>query len=167
VPFSEADGQTASLSCEHCRAAFLGPCHSGQAHLALRQQTPLDSPPPPQNFLCTTPPPTLFTHYIRRLTAQLDSEQYSDGEEHVIWEKGQHVQNHEDFLSVVGPNPMPVLILRLYRFHGELFCLVPVSVLFGIVCTHPGVLYCLHLTDSCLLHQVPSQSTDASHLQHL
>ncbi|DBB05078.1 TPA: hypothetical protein ACH3X3_010342 [Trebouxia sp. C0006] len=79
--------------------------HNTHAKTSLPHPQPYDSrrpwtapnhPPPPSNSLCTTPPPTPFTHYIRCLTAELDSEQYSDGEEHVIWEKGQHVQNHED-----------------------------------------------------------------------
>ena len=46
------------------------------------------------------PPSQPFTHYIRRLTAQLDSEQYSDGEERVVWEKGEHIRNHKDSFEI-------------------------------------------------------------------
>lgn len=46
------------------------------------------------------PPQQPFTHYIRRLSAKLDSEQYSGGEEHVHWEKGQHVRNHQDSFEI-------------------------------------------------------------------
>ena len=61
---------------------------------------PPPPPPPPPNPPLYQPPSQSFTHYIRRLTAQLDSEQYSDGEEHVAWEKGRHVRNHKDSFEV-------------------------------------------------------------------
>ena len=46
------------------------------------------------------PPSQPFTHYIRRLTAKLDSEQYSDGEEQVVWHKSQHTRNHRDSFEI-------------------------------------------------------------------
>lgn len=58
------------------------------------------TPGQPPNPPVYQPPSQPFTHYIRRLTAQLDSEQYSDGEEHVVWEKDQHVRNHKDSFEI-------------------------------------------------------------------
>ncbi len=58
------------------------------------------APGQPPNPPVYQPPSQPFAHYIRRLTAQLNSERYSDGEEHVVWEKGQHVQNHKDSFEI-------------------------------------------------------------------
>ena len=58
------------------------------------------TPGQPPNPPVYQPPSQPFTHYIRRLTAQLDSEQNSDGEEHVVWEKDQHVRNHKDSFEI-------------------------------------------------------------------
>lgn len=46
------------------------------------------------------PPSHPFTHYIRRLTAKLDPEQYGDGEEQVVWHKSQHTRNHRDSFEI-------------------------------------------------------------------
>lgn len=46
------------------------------------------------------PPSHPFTHYIRRLTAKLDPEQYADGEEQVLWQKSQHTRNHRDSFEI-------------------------------------------------------------------
>lgn len=46
------------------------------------------------------PPSQPFTHYIRRLTAKLDPEQYGDGEEQVVWHKSQHTRNHRDSFEI-------------------------------------------------------------------
>ncbi|DBB12710.1 TPA: hypothetical protein ACH3X3_005487 [Trebouxia sp. C0006] len=99
--------------CHISRAAFLGPCHSGQAHQAPGCRRPWTPPtPPPPNPPLYQPPSQSFTHYIRRLTAQLDSEQYSDGEEHVAWEKGRHVRNHKDSFEVRQQGDQHVEVVR-------------------------------------------------------
>ncbi|KAL3150613.1 hypothetical protein ABBQ32_000419 [Trebouxia sp. C0010 RCD-2024] len=46
------------------------------------------------------PPPHPFTHYIRRLTAKLDPEQYGDGEDQALWQKDQHTRNHRDSFEI-------------------------------------------------------------------
>ena len=64
-------------------------------------------------------------------------------------------------VSVVGPDQMPVLELRLHCCFGNFCSLGPTFTLFGLVYPCSKVLYCLLSP-----HEVLSQSTDKSHLQH-
>ncbi|KAL0053297.1 hypothetical protein WJX82_003835 [Trebouxia sp. C0006] len=98
----------------HLQSRLLGPLSFRTSSSSPRLQTPLDTPhpPPPPNPPLYQPPSQSFTHYIRRLTAQLDSEQYSDGEEHVAWEKGRHVRNHKDSFEVRQQGDQHVEVVR-------------------------------------------------------
>ena len=51
------------------------------------------------------PPSHPFTHYIRRLKVDLDSAQYENGEEQVVWDRSQHGRNHRDSFEIRCASP--------------------------------------------------------------
>ena len=66
------------------------------------------------------PPSQPFTHYIRRLTAKLDPEQYGDGEEQVLWHKSQHTRNHRDSFEIRSDSALPIEVAVHDQKHSQI-----------------------------------------------